>query len=398
VIEMKITIKRKTFLEGLEIVKDSIGKQTALPILKNVKLTARERTLKLHTTNLSTGTTVLLKDILIFSDGEVLCDVLKLMAIVKELPESEVKMETDEKGHLIMECEKSHFRLFTMPPEEFPSEPEIPEDKLFPINNQFFDSLRKVKYSASKEDSRYNINGIYMGSDVVATDGHRMAVIRRKLGFDNIIIPLDFVNMVLKTKNRDERAFKAGCFNNVFFLESEGLNLFGRLIDGEFPDYSHVIPDNSSRFTLIERKGLIQSIKRIMLMSGKNYEMRFEFQPCSLVLSSFTPDLGNAAEEIQIEYRSEMDENKSFAIGLNGKYLLDMLEVLEGERVNIGMGNELSPIKVEEDSSVHILMPIRLIEVESQPEPESEPEPEYESRLEANQQPEPEFIEKAEVD
>jgi len=93
-----------------------------------------------------------------------------------------------------------------------------------------------------------------------------------------------------------------------------------------------------------------------------------------------------------------MDENKSFAIGLNGKYLLDMLEVLEGERVNIGMGNELSPIKVEEDSSVHILMPIRLIEVESQPEPESEPEPEYESRLEANQQPEPEFIEEAEVD
>jgi len=393
---MKIMIKRKTFLEGLEIVKDSIGKQTALPILKNVKLTTREGTLRLHTTNLSTGTTVLLKDISIFSDGEVLCDVLKLMAIVKELPESEVRMETGEKGHLIMECEKSHFRLFTMPPEEFPSEPEITENQLFPINNDFFDSLRKIKYAASKEDSRYNINGIYMGSDVVATDGHRMAVIRRKLGFDNIIIPIDFVNMVLKTKNRDERAFKAGCFNNVFFLESEDLNLFGRLIDGEFPDYSHVIPNDCLRYASAEKAKLFHAIKRIMLMSGKNYEMRFEFQPCSLVLSSFTPDLGNATEEIEIEYRSEMDKNKSFVIGLNGKYLLDMLETLENERVSIGMGNELSPIKVEEDSYVHILMPLRL--TEPQPEAESESEPGYESQLEAKQRPEPEFIEEAGVD
>src|SRR5512139_2568187 len=123
---MKATIKRKTLLEGLEIVKDSIGKQTALQILRNVKLATEEGMLRLHTTNLAIGTTVLLKDVSTSSDGEVLCDALKLMAIVKELPETEVKLGTDEKGHLILECEKSHFRLFTMPPDEFPFEPKIP--------------------------------------------------------------------------------------------------------------------------------------------------------------------------------------------------------------------------------------------------------------------------------
>lgn len=378
---MKITIKRKTFWEGLEIVKDSTGKQTALPILKNVKLTAREGTLRLHTTNLSTGTTVLLRDLLILCEGEILCDALKLMAIVKELPESEVRMETDEKGHLIMKCEKSRFRLFAMPPEEFPSEPEILEDQLFPIDNGFFDSLREVKYAALREDTRYNLNGVYIGSDVVATDGHRMAVIRRKLGFDNIIVPLDFVNMILKTRGRKDGAtFQAGCSNSTIFLKSEDLVIFGRLIDGEFPDYSQVIPKDLTRYASVERSKLSQAIKRIMLMSGKNFQMKFEFRPFSLVLSSCTPDLGDASEEIKIECRSDTDENRPFAIGLNGRYLLDMLEVSEKERINISMGNELSPIKIEEDESTHILMPLRLSE--PQPEAESELKPETEAEIE----------------
>lgn len=383
---MKITIKRKTFLEGLEIVKDSIGKQTALPILKNIKLTAREGTLRLHATNLSMGTTVVLRDLSIFSDGEVLCDVLKLMAIVKELPENEVKMETDEKGHLIMECEKSHFRLFTMPPEEFPSELEIPEDGMYPVDNQFFDSFRRVKYAVSKEESRYHINGVYLGSDVVATDGHRMAVIKKKLGFDNILIPLDFVNLILKLRNKENgNTFQAGCFKNVIFIESEDLMLFARLIDAEFPDYSHVIPNDSSRYALVERKSLIQAIKRIMLMSGKNYQMKFEFWPHSLILSSCSPELGDASEEIEVEYNSEMDKNMPFVIGFNGKYVLDMLEVLENEKVGIGMDNETSPVKVEEGDSIHVLMPLRLSD--------SEPKIESENELEGEQQAEPESVE-----
>lgn len=218
-----------------------------------------------------------------------------------------------------------------------------------------------------------------------------MAVIRRKLGFDNILVPLDFVNLILRLRNRENRnTFQVGCFKNVMFIKSEDLVLFARLIDGEFPDYSQVIPNDCLRYASADKAKLFHAIKRIMLMSGKNYEMRFEFQPCSLVLSSFTPDLGNAAEEIEIEYRSDMDENKSFVIALNGRYLLDMLEVLEGKRVNIGMGNEFLPIKVEEDDSTHILMPIRLAEAEPQPEPLSTPENELE--------PAPEILEEEGID
>jgi|GEM_PF-489943 len=387
---MKITIKRKTFLEGLEIVKDSIGKQTSLPILKNVKLTAREETLKLYTTNLSIGTTVALRDLSVISKGEVLCDAMKLMTIIKELPETEVKIETDEKGHLIMECEKSHFRLFTMPPEEFPSEPEISEDKFFPISDRFFKYLRNVRYAASKDEGRYNLNSVYLDKEFVATDGHRMAIIRNGFGFDNLLVPLDFVNIILKAGNRkDGSEFQACCSNNVFFLKTKDLILFGRLIDGAFPDYSQVIPKDNSRYALIERKPLIEAIKRIMLMAGKNYEMKFQFWPFSLVLSSCSPDLGDAREEMEVEYRLEADEDKPFVIGLNGRYLLDILEALDGERVTIEMGNQFSPIKVEDDISLHILMLLRLVE--------SEPQIESETEIEHDIEPESDFVEEMEA-
>jgi len=317
------------------------------------------------------------------------------MAIVKELPETQVKLETDEKGHLILECEKSHFRLFTTPPDEFPSQPEIPESEFFPVGDRFFQYLRKVKYAASKEENRYNINGLFLGEEVVATDGHRMAVIRRRLGFNNILVPLDFASMILKLRSRGNgNTFHAACFNNLIFIKSADLTLFGRLIDGEFPDYAQVIPHDPSRHALVERKGLIQAIKRILLMSGKNCEMKLEFQPHSLTLSSFMPDLGDAIEEIEVEYRSDADGDQPFAIGLNGKYLLEMLEVLENEKVALGMHNELSPIKAEENDSVHILMPLRLFE--PQTEAEAEPETAIESEVETEQ--EDESIEMEEAD
>lgn len=162
---------------------------------------------------------------------------------------------------------------------------------------------------------------------------------------------------------------------------------FGRLIDTEFPDYSQVIPNDFPKYALVDRKVLIQSFKRIMLMSGKNYQMKFEFKPCSLALSSFTPDLGDASEEMEIEYRSDADGNHSFAIGINGKDLLDMLEVLENEKVGIGMDNETSPVKVEEGNSIYVLMPLRLVEMDSKSEPET--------RLESEREPKAESVDEA---
>jgi len=123
--------------------------------------------------------------------------------------------------------------------------------------------------------------------------------------------------------------------------------------------------------------------------------MKFQFWPFSLVLSSCSPELGDAREEMEVEYRTDLDEDKPFVIGLNGRYLLDILEALEREKVTIEMGKQFSPIKVEENNSLHILMPLRLVEAEAKTEFDSKAE--YEPEIETEQQPEAEFIEE-EVD
>jgi len=371
---MEILIKKKVFLEGLETAKESVERGGTLPMLKNIKLTAKDNSLKLYTTNLATSTVLFLRNLSILSEGEALCDALKLIAIVKELPDKEIKIFTEEKGHLIIECEKSRFKLLTMPSEEFPSEPEFPEEKLFPIGEEFFDSLKKVKHAISKDNMRYTLNGIYLGIDIVATDGYRMAVVKRDYPFRGMIVSSDFINLTLKAKNREElNAFEAGYSENKICLRTDDLILYGRILEGEFPDYSSVIPDYHQRKASMDKTKLSRAIKRIMLMSEKNFQVKLDFRPYSLILSSFTPDLGNAQEEIKTEYSSEIEENKPFAIALNGKYLLDILETLQEERVTILMNSEVSAVKIEENDSIHILMPLRLPESEPKPEQQSEP-------------------------
>lgn len=231
---------------------------------------------------------------------------------------------------------------------------------------------------------------------MVATDGQRMAVTSMKSGFDNILVPLDFVSLVLKLKEPENKnTFWAGCSGNIILLKSECLTLFTRLIDEEFPDYSQAIPRDSTRAVRIERKSLMQALKRIMLMGGKDYQMRVEFHPSSLILSSCTPQLGNASEEMEVEYRSEEKDDKPFSLGLNGKFLVDMLEVLEGERVTLQMRGNDSPLMIEEHESLHILMPLY---VSDAPDLEPETQSETECEVDPKSEPEPEFVEEVESD
>lgn len=124
-----------------------------------------------------------------------------------------------------------------------------------------------------------------------------MVLIRKDLCFENIIVPLNFANIILKARNRKNgSSFQAGCSNNILFLKTKDLILFCRVIDGEFPDDSQVISNDYLRICMVDRSRLSRAIRRIISMSGKNYKMKFEFWPSSFTLSFYTPDLGQEAK------------------------------------------------------------------------------------------------------
>jgi DNA polymerase-3 subunit beta len=219
-----------------------------------------------------------------------------------------------------------------------------------------------VRHAASKEESRYNINGIYFDKNIVATDGHRLSLTRDTNPLKNTLVPSEFVNTILRLRRNGNQSYSLSRSDSTIFICSEDLIIHCRLIDGEFPDYEQVIPQTYERTAIMGRHKLYHAIKRITLMSDKSNQIRFEFNGDRVLLTSANPDAGEAREELECHYESNSPEEIPFAIGFAGKYVLDVLEVLENDHVTFLMNAPDQPLRVEEKDSTHIIMPVRLME------------------------------------
>jgi DNA polymerase-3 subunit beta len=359
---MKVLTHRKPLLEGLDLVKDAVSKHTALPILKDVKITAEGDIVHFYTTNLTTGIKTRVKEADVIKPGIALCDTMKLLSIVRELPDAEIILTKEENGHVRVECESVSFKLVGLSEEEFPNELTPSEDNGFPITQEFFSALSKVRHATSKEESRYNINGIYFDKDIVATDGHRLSLTRDTNPLRDALVPSEFVNTILRLRRNGNQTYRLSRSDSTIFIRSEDLIIHCRLIDGEFPDYGQVIPQSHERTATMDKLKLYHAIKRITLMTDKSNQIRFEFSEGRVLLTSANPDAGEAREELECHYESNSPEETSFAIGFAGKYVLDVLEALENEQVTFLMNDLDQPLRIEEKDSTHIVMPVRLIE------------------------------------
>jgi DNA polymerase-3 subunit beta len=333
-----------------------------------VKITAEGDSLHLYTTNLTTGIKIRVKEADVIEPGTALCDTMKLLSIVKELPDAEIILSKEENGQVRVECENVSFKLVGLSQEEFPNEMTPPEGNIFSIGQDFFTALLKVRHAASREESRYNINGIYFDKEIVATDGHRLSLTRDTNPLKDTLVPSEFVNIILRLRRNGNQNYRLSRSDSTIFICSEDLIIHSRLIDGEFPDYKQVIPQTHGRTAIMDRLKLYHAIKRITLMSDKSNQIRFEISGDRVILTSASPDAGEAREELETTYRSDHPDESPFSIGFAGKYILDVLEILEGDQVTFLMNDPDQPLRIEEKDSTHIIMPVRLIESSQQEE------------------------------
>jgi len=154
---MKVLTHRKPLLEGLDLVKDAVSNMHPYNPERREDH-AEGESLYLYTTNLTTGIKTRVKEADVIEPGIALCDTMKLLSIVRELPDAEIILTKEENGHVRVECENVSFKLVGLTEEEFPNETEPSEENGFSIGQEFFSALLKVRHAASKEESRYNIN------------------------------------------------------------------------------------------------------------------------------------------------------------------------------------------------------------------------------------------------
>ncbi len=290
------------------------------------------------------------------------------------MPNDVIHLEATSNSYLEIRCARSRFTLAGTVAEEYPTLPEAAPGKTVPIPaNVLSQMIERTMYATSTDETRYNLNGVYLELlgeagkiRMVATDGHRLAYIDRTIDDqagaikNSVIIPRKALAELKRLVDEDDADELELCFDgNSGLVKKGGVMLVMRLIEGEFPNYRQVLPKETTHRIVLPAEELSHSIRRVALLSSeRSRAIRLDLSPGSLTASSNNPDLGEAQEELDITY-----EGEPFSIGFNARYLLDALSVVKSKEIELGLHDELSPVQIrptDDTDTLAVVMPMRL--------------------------------------
>lgn len=368
---MKITIAKEHLLNGLQAVQNVVGSRTTLPILSNVLLNARGDRLELTATDLDVTISCTVPAT-VAAEGAATIPVKKLFGISRELGSPEIDLETDDKNYCSVRAGASFYRIHGLAAEDYPPMPQfqknrqvtVPQDKLRTM-------LRRTSFAVSTDETRFVLNGIFFSLkehklSLVATDGRRLALTEGDVevpaeSHADFIVPTKAIaelNRLLTDQGNLEIKFSE---NQVAFtlLAENGFNvvIISKLVDGSYPNYRQVIPAEPQERVTIPREELLHALRRAELMtSEKSNSVKLAFTRNNLRITANTPELGEAQENLAINYKG-----RDLAIAFNPIYMMDPLKALENDEVFLELIDELSPgvIKVS-DPFLYVIMPMRM--------------------------------------
>lgn len=374
---MKLTIERAALLRSLAHVQNVVERRTTIPILSNVKLAAERERLGLTATDMDLSL-VAHEAANVAKPGVTTVAAHTLFEIVRKLPEgSEVGIEQNgASGEVTVRAARSIFNLPTLPADEFPA---IGEEQLGVRFAMAAADLGKVidktRFAISTEETRYYLNGIHLHATKagatsmlrgVATDGHRLARVEVALPpgaeqIPGIIVPRKTVGEVRKLLDGvgPEGEVQVSVSATRIQFTFERAVLVSRLIDGTFPDYERVIPTNNEKFATFPRKDFGDAVDRVATISTeKARAVKLSFANGTVTISAVSAETGRAVDELDIDYSADTLE-----IGFNARYILDMLQEIDGEKVRFEMASAAAPTVVRDPSdagTLYVLMPMRV--------------------------------------
>lgn len=363
---MKFSIAKDKLLEGMQTVQNVVSTRTTLPILSNVLIRAENGALSLTTNDLDVGISCSV-EAKVEKPGGTTLPARRLAGIVKELPAAEVDVEVDGKNVASIRCGPSFFKMMGLPEEEFPALPKLENAKAFTLKQKDLkDALRKTSYAISTDETRYVLNGILFSfkenkMTMVATDGRRLALVDLEVEFPrsnevDIVVPAKCIGELQRLLS-DEGDVKLAVGENQIAFEASGRLLVSKLIEGNYPNYRQVIPQESKERVTIERELLLNAARRVGLLSSeKSNSVKLNFSKNNLEITANTPEIGEARESLPISYKG-----KDFSIAFNPTFLQDPLRNLVEEEIHLDVSDEMSPGVIKIGTPfLYVLMPMRI--------------------------------------
>ena len=368
---MNFSIDRSPLLDALQNVQSVVEKKNTIPILGNILCSVKNQELSLCATDLEVGIKVNLP-IESQQDGKITLSAKHFLEIVKELPDKKLYFTSKDNSWVELVCGKSRFNIVSLPADQYPSFPDFEDKTYFESRTDvLLNMIDRTQFATSNDATRYHINGVFLEHlensimRMTATDGHRLSFVDNEVFLTNpeikrgIIIPKKGLTEFRKLLEEGNSTLGLAFERGYVFAKFSNSHLFIRLIDGEYPDYRPVIPKAVDRSIKLDRQTFNSALKRVSLLANeKSRGVKLSLQEGLLTISSSNPDMGEAREEIDVEYVGE-----SMEIGFNSKYLLECLSVMKSEKLEFQLKDRLSPgilRELNQQNHTYVIMPMRI--------------------------------------
>jgi DNA polymerase-3 subunit beta len=363
---MYVKLKKQKIQETIGKIQSIVEKKSIMPVLNHFLMDVTESSVSILATDLETAVKLPVEAEII-EPGKTCIPARKFYEIIKEL-ESDFEIKLSE-GWLKIQSGRSNFRLAALDASEFPVWPQIGQASQINLSRDLLlTAIDKTLYASGEADARYVLNALLFELrdgeiHVVGTDGHRLAHFKAALN-----VASEDRKVILSKKSLNELKKFLSSAENVslqigkthVMIEIDGISFLTRIIEGNYPNYEAVIPKDFDKQAIVDKELLIASLKRVSVLSRERQNaVRTEWGQ-NLTISASDPEIGEAQDELSIDYQGE-----PIVIGFNARYLIDALERITSDKAKIMMNEPEKAVYItdaHDTSFVYecVVMPLRL--------------------------------------
>ncbi|MCL1814205.1 MAG: DNA polymerase III subunit beta [Treponema sp.] len=372
---MKFTCDRVVLLKEISIAQEIISSKNVISILSNIYLEAKNNGLVIKSTDMKVNFETIVP-VEVKEEGSTTVFGEKFLGILNNIPEGDLEFEQKDNFIVIKPLTKRiKFNLRCIASEKYPEFPSFDKERFFevPVKN-FKNMVLQTVFAVSDDETRYFMNGVFFKKEdnsifMVATDGRRLSYVKKDLNkkiddFAGVIIPPKILNILLRRAG-EEGLLGISITDRIIYVQFGSYKISSILIEGQFPNYQRVIPENQEYSFTINRLETLEALKRVsLLVEQKSHRIYMVLTPGIMTISSSREDqgdegdIGSAKEEIPCKYDGE-----EISIALNYRYIEEPFKVMTEDEISVHFTESARAITIKpvpENDYFHIVMPMQL--------------------------------------
>jgi DNA polymerase-3 subunit beta len=370
---MRAILNRAAFSEALSLLTAVVPNRTPKPILRCLKITAKEGGVQIIATDLEVGINYQIAGVQVEETGEVVVPADRLAAIVRESREDVLLLEAAE-GACHVKGADSHFTIYGQEPGQYPTVPEFEGTADIEVTlGNLKTGIEQCLFATARESSRYAINGVLWEIKdkkllLVATDGRRLARCKVNLvqapqkaakggAAVNVIVPAKTMSLLEKVGDGEKETVAVKLVENQMLFRCANVVISSNLVEGNFPKYDDIIPTDYDKKLTLSTDAALSAVRRAALLTSEESRgIKLSIGKGKMVFSCKAPETGDAEVDMATDYAGEPIE-----IGFNPQFLIEALRVIKTPEFEFELGQPDRPGLIKSGANfLYVLMPINL--------------------------------------